>query len=124
MRLSHRSLFVSLLITVFLIILLGKIDGRSNWTWFSIFTPIWILDLFTYLLYYARQRTTEFYYDFKSKHIIIGSIILKLIFQCLLCVKLEYFESLSLFIVFIPLWIFLIIISVNVFREMIINDED
>lgn len=123
MRLSHRSLFASLLITVFLIILLSKIDGKSSWTWFSIFTPIWILDLFTFLLYYARQRTTEFYYDFQSKRTIVSSIIVKLIFQCLLCVKLEFFQSLSSFIVMIPLWIFLIMISISVFREMITNED-
>lgn len=31
MKLSHRSLLVGLLLTIFLIILIGKLDGKSSW---------------------------------------------------------------------------------------------
>ncbi|UXI17131.1 type I inositol 3 4-bisphosphate 4-phosphatase-like [Sarcoptes scabiei] len=127
MRLSHRSLLTALLLTIFLIVLLGKIDGKSSWNWFSIFAPIWVIDVVHFvLLRYTNQRseisTDDDAIDSKRKNLMILS--LKMLFQLLLCIKLEWFDFIPLFVVMMPLWAFMIIISINILRALIIDSED
>lgn len=122
MGVVHRTIFTWFTILMFLVLLVLRIDNRTQWNWFVVFIPLWVFNAI--LLIYATFRTTS---DCKNRSdhakkqrirdvVIIVSILLMVVFEILLCLKLEYPSlNLPLAYVMIPFWIDLVALLIRVF---------
>ncbi|RWS06255.1 Transmembrane protein 60-like protein [Dinothrombium tinctorium] len=130
MAVIHRALLLWALFTVFFILIVLKIDERSNLNWFVVFIPMFVFDFeaFTYFLvksvqFWRRMRSTgERFFAFRtlSKQATpISCVFLKLLFEILLCLRLQYFARLSLYAVITPLFALLFILSAVCLRSLI-----
>lgn len=113
MALVHRALFCWFICLIFFTLLILRLDSRIMWSWFFVFAPIWFYDIIS-ILYYMFVLITHikegYYPDFAStifkKVSLLSSVLLKVIFQILLCLYLEQQNAwLSLHYVMIPFWI-------------------
>ncbi|GAB6018676.1 Transmembrane protein 60 [Chamberlinius hualienensis] len=66
------------------------------------------------------NRNTSAAVAIKRRLMYLCGILVKIAFQAILCLKLENFQELSLYYVFVPLWIVLISTSVDVFGDLVI----
>jgi len=104
-----RCLVTWLSLILFMIFVLLKLDKLITWNWFLIFIPMWIYDLVV-ILYWGlkiglRHRNTDSRERNSAQNIWrIVSGCLKLFFELLLCIYLQYDYNLKLFYVFIPFW--------------------
>lgn len=113
---------------VFIILLTLKLDGRIDaWNWFIIFIPMWILDsvitVFTLInmIMHCRNKWWHNVHEtsLKRKTWCLTGILLKLLFQVLLCLRLQYFQDeLKFFMVMIPVWLFLTGCVIDVFTNL------
>lgn len=115
MAFIHKVTFCWIMVLVFIILLTLKLDGRiTDWNWFIIFIPMWILDsvitVYTLInmVMHCKNRWWHNVHEtsLKRKTWCLGGISLKILFQVLLCLRLEYVKHLRLFYVMIPFWIF------------------
>ena len=113
MAVIHRALVTWFLVFLFLIFLIFKLDGRFEWNWFVVFTPMWIFDLklATFLMVKIFQNSRRrngpienISVLLRKRFVYLASVIFKLVFQSLLCLKLQYYSSLSIYIVMTPFW--------------------
>lgn len=114
MAVIHRALLTWSLFALFIVFLVLKLEGKSDWDWFLVFVPMWIFDSIVILLlalktlHHPRGRNVNRLmtrHPNSKTHCAIF-IISKLAFQMLLCIRLQYVNNLPLFIIMIPLWIF------------------
>lgn len=125
MGVVHRTIFTWFTILVFLILLVLRVDNRTQWNWFVVFIPVWIFNAI--LLIYAVFRTTSDCKNradharpqaFKNANVVLG-VILMMAFEIMLCMKLEYpTMNIPLAYVMIPLWIILPILIIRVFMAL------
>jgi len=113
MAVIHRALVTWFLLTLFLILLIVRLDGRSDWNYFLVFIPMWIFDvkLFTFLIVKIYQNSRRRNGPIENMMVVLRkravymiSVLLKIAFQILLCIKLQYYSEMSMFIVMIPFW--------------------
>ncbi|EEB12418.1 conserved hypothetical protein [Pediculus humanus corporis] len=114
MSVLHRALFTWFTLLVFLILLVLRVDNRTQWNWFVVFIPVWIFNAI--ILNYSVIDTVSFcksrrfnrHVDVSMNLYLVTMIVLKLAFEIMLCLKLEY-PSINLSTVYIvlPLWIIL-----------------
>ncbi|KAJ8020998.1 Transmembrane protein 60 [Holothuria leucospilota] len=127
MPLSYRIVCSCLLALFFFIMMAVKLDRKPDWNWFLVCLPLWIFNLFFSVLLIirlvshlrnGRERDTNAMSLF-SKGLFIFVLLMKWIFEIMLCIKLQYVDGggkkLSMFFVFIPLWILLLIAVVRLF---------
>jgi hypothetical protein len=124
MAVLHRALLSWFLGLVFLILLVIRLDQRTQWNWFIVFIPMWIFDgaVLIYAAFYLvnRCRSTR---NHAWTHMVIRKKIefvcvigFKLALQILICLKLEFPSwNLPLYFVFIPLWCILLFLIINLF---------
>jgi len=121
MAVLHRALLSWFLALVFLILLVIRLDQRTNWNWFIVFIPMWIFDgaVLTYSAFYIVSRCKSEpmalcgVFLARKIHFLI-TVILKMTTEILLCLKLEVTSwNFPLYYVFIPLWL---ILGVALFR--------
>lgn len=127
MALLHRALFTWFMFLVFFILLVLRLDSKVSWNWFLIFIPLWLFNtvVLIYILFNMTVHCKNGYmYDrnelsMKRKGWFLCSILLKLCFEVLLCIKLEYFSDMELYYVMVPLWILLAGGTGDVFKCLI-----
>ena len=113
MAFIHRAQFSWFLALGFIILLTLKLDGRINeWNWFIIFIPQWIFDsvviLYTLIKMIMHCRGSAHHENMIKKNLwCLIVVILKLLFEVLLCLKLQYAPQIKMFYTVIPLWIIL-----------------
>lgn len=117
LRVSIFWAFVSL----FLLAIVIKLDGSAgkDWSWYIIFVPMWVYDLFAVLflvlsLFCQINRRNNTYFNCfttSRKFWLLVLISLKISFALTLCAKLDGFIKLSYVFVFIPLWLLLVLIT-------------
>ena len=117
------SIIIILFLILYFSFLTVKIDQTVKWNWFLVFIPLFLLQfclcidsviLIIRNAYKSRRKQL-----FKIV-LFLSSILLLFIFEILLCLKLEYYQTqIKLTFVFIPLWVILINASVYVFRYLI-----
>lgn len=127
MAFIHRAQFSWFLALGFIILLTLKLDGRINdWNWFIIFIPQWIFDLVV-ILYTLIKIIMRYRYgnshqmhetSMKRKLWCLIVVVLKLLFQVLLCLKLQYAPQIRMFYTVIPIWIILTGFSGDVFLSL------
>lgn len=115
MAFIHRVQFCWFMVLIFIILLTLKLDGRINdWNWFIIFIPMWILDsvvtIYTVIkmVMHCKNKWWHNVHEttLKKKIWCLCGILLKILFQILLCVRLQYIPTFRLFYVAIPFWMF------------------
>lgn len=128
MALLHRALVAWFVALVFLILLVLQLDHRTQWSWFLVLVPIWFWDCLIIVLlglhlfsqHCSQHLSSRPLYFFKKLGTLMSPILLKIIFQCLLCNKLDSPSSgIPLFYLFIPLWLLLLAALVKLTRVLI-----
>lgn len=108
------------LLAAFFLLLMLRLDGVIEWSWFLIFAPMWILN--GQLLGMTGTRIVKHYqHGFDINHIsqcrkfwYLLCACLKMAFEVLLCIRLSFDVDLSLYVVIIPAWIVLFGLIVEV----------
>lgn len=129
MAFVHKVQFCWFMVLAFIILLTLKLDGRINsWNWFIVFIPMWLLDsvviVFTFInmILHCKNRwwLSSIEVPLLRKAWCMCNIVSKLIFEVLLCLRLQYITNLGLYIVMIPFWIFnggcIIEVSLSLFK--------
>lgn len=105
---------------LFLIFLTLRIDNKITWNWLIVFVPMWIYDvvsiIFSSFKLFAERNSSRCNQRLLDKLRKIWNLVvalLKIIFQVLLCVYLQYDLGIRLYAAFIPLWILLVGIIVD-----------
>lgn len=122
----HKVLFSWFIVLVFMIFLVLRLDAKVIWNWFIVFIPMWISDLvmLVYVIVHMishckhgqnRQRTDltvmrEVWY--------LSAVILKIIFQTLLCLRLQYFSGMGSYFVAFPVVVLCLVIVVDLTRSL------
>lgn len=129
MALLHRALVAWFVALVFLILLVLQLDHRTQWSWFLVLVPIWFWDCLIIVLlalHLFSQHCSQHsissrpWYFSKKLVTLMSPILLKIIFQCLLCNKLDNPSSgTPLYYLFIPLWLLLLAALVRLTRVLI-----
>lgn len=125
MAVVHRALFTWFLLLVFLILMVLRLDEKTSWNWFIVFIPMWLFDTIM-LIYVVLKIVTHcktghdgLWLTMSRKAWYLAGVFLKIAFQTTLCAKLEYQKDLALYYVFIPLWLVLLGVCIDVFKDLI-----
>lgn len=110
----YRVLGVWSVVLLFLIFLVIRLDKETDWFWFIIFIPLLIFDCF--VIFYILLRIFRHLKDgvdpnrftIARKVWFLFMVAAKLTFIIILCCRLENIIGASYYVVFIPLWIFLL----------------
>lgn len=110
----YRVLGVWSVVLLFLIFLVIRLDKETDWFWFIIFIPLLIFDCF--VIFYILLRICRHLKDgvdpnrfsIAKKFWFLFMVAAKLSFIIILCCRLENIITASYYVVFIPLWIFLL----------------
>ena len=127
MAVNHRALFTWFMLLVFLILLVLRLDQKAIWNWFIIFIPMWLFDgiIIVYILFYmithCKTGWDRAEVSMVKKVWFLTAMILKLAFQVMLCLRLEYFPNFPLYYIMIPMWILLCAVCVDIFRTLILR---
>ena len=120
--LNCRLLLSSICIFIFLIAIKFKINQKwSHVSWFLIFVPLWIFNLISlcligYLILIKKwYRQKEEYLKIIYYSLNLSSLCA---FEILLCMKLQHIPDMPYWIVFIPLWIFILLILSIIIQQM------
>lgn len=128
MAFLHKVQFIWFMVLIFIILLTLKLDGKINeWDWFIIFIPMWILDTviiaFTLINMVMHCRNKWWHNtretSLKRKSWCLTGIILKLVFQILLCLKLQYYGELRVYQIMVPVWLFLSGCTIDLFTSLL-----
>lgn len=126
MSVLHRALFTWFTLLVFLILLVLRVDNRTQWNWFVVFVPIWIFNAIL-LIFSAfdtvslcKSRAFNRHIDVSMNFYLVTMVILKIAFEIMLCLKLEN-PTLNLTTAHIlsPLWVILPILTLHIFMTLI-----
>ena len=116
--------FFSISLNVFIML---KLDGPTDWSWFLVLTPMWLLDALLLALSLAQvflsnipalvsysgtqdevlTRTRSFWF--------LSFVICKVVFQLLVCMRASNMILAPITIVMIPLWIILFGVCFDLF---------
>lgn len=124
----HRALYTWFVVLVFLILLCLRLESRTHWSWFLIFTPLWIYD-FVLLIYICcikiltKWRNVLFRWStvneiFREYRWSLGAVLILLIIKFNCCLVLEY-PGHSIFLVMCPIWTLLSASIIFVFYKLI-----
>ena len=136
MALNHKALFTWLMLLSFFVLLVVRLDEKVPWNWFIIFIPMWLFDTvcLIYNTFYMithckngfdwRDRGRDVGLSMKRKVWCLFIILLKLAFQVLLCLKLQWEKEggdrqLRLVYVMAPLWILLLGVGGDIMKSLI-----
>merc|ERR1711953_100723 len=96
-----------------------KLDGPTQWSWFLVLSPMWVLDflLLVFSLVQVCLATIPYLESYASGNATLGKIrslwffiivICKTTFQTLLCLSLDSIVTMPLILIMSPLWVILI----------------
>lgn len=121
MAILHRSLFTCFSLLAFLILLALKLDKKVKWNWFLVFIPMWIFDavIVIYITFkmiaQCKNRYNSGQVSMTRKVCYMSFVLLKMSFQVILCMKLEYYnEEISMYYAMVPFWMFFIFVISDV----------
>lgn len=128
MALVGRAIIWWLLGSLFLLLVVLRLDGSTSWKWFVVFTPIWLLDIFSIIYLIASvvvgarnnrlvQRINEFRVSKERAGWLLGVHVLKLTFGMLLCGRLDGYLDVNYVFLFIPVWLMFIMLAALAMRD-------
>ncbi len=125
MAFVHRMAVMYSSTVVFLSLLTARLSQNSEtgWNWFFVFIPLWVCDLIelTFLIVKMISHCRVGYdpsdmcLSMVNKVWFVFMLGLKISFQVVLCVRLQYARSMAIYWVFIPLWLMLGLSAVRLF---------
>lgn len=124
----HRALYTWFVVLVFLILLCLRLETRNNWSWFIIFTPIWLYDgvLLIYIIIKVISKWGNVFFRWSTLKEIYSEyrwtifVLIKLVVQFNLCLILERPDlNYSIFMVMVPVWVLLTSCIIFVFYKLI-----
>lgn len=127
MAVLHRSLLTWVLCLIFFILLVLRLDDKLVGNWFIVFIPMWLFDIIIiafivfHMITHCKTGHDRNDQTMGRKVCCLLSVLLKVAFQLLLCIKLQYYEDLALYYVFIPLWLLLLEASGDIFVLHIVS---
>lgn len=116
MAIIHRALFTWFIVLVFLILMVLRLDRKVNWNWFLVFIPMWVFDAVVIIYITFKMivhckngfdHRSDFNISVSRKVFYMCAVLLKLSFQVLLCMRLQYYRQIDLKYVMIPFWLLL-----------------
>lgn len=124
----HRALYTWFVVLVFLILLCLRLETR-NWSWFLIFTPLWLYSA-VLLIYISIKILTkwrnvlfrvstlkEIFVEYRWS---VGAVMLMLAIQFNICLLLDNpHANYSIFLVMGPVWVLLTSCIIFVFYKLI-----
>ncbi|KAK7872838.1 hypothetical protein R5R35_006710 [Gryllus longicercus] len=126
MAVLHRALFTWFVFLVFLILLVLRLDMRTQWNWFIVFIPLWIYDfiLIVYVIVNivssCRNVHDRIWNPLRNKGWYALGIVLKMASQIMLCLKLQNPTwPVSVYGIMVPLWILLPALLTDVFITLL-----
>ena len=131
MALNHKALFTWLMVLTFFVLLVVRLDEKVTWNWFIIFIPMWLFDCvcLVFTIFYMitqcyngpewRNRVRASSLTMNRQVWSLFVVLLKLAFQVLLCLRLEYIQKMRLPIVLAPLWILLVGVIAEVMTSLV-----
>ncbi|XP_025089989.1 transmembrane protein 60-like [Pomacea canaliculata] len=127
MAVIHRALFTWFTTLDFLIFLVLKLDQKISWNWFLIFIPLWVFDavvmvyLSVNMIIHCKNGYDRNHSDLslRRKSWFLACAFLKMLFQVLLCLKLQYMQYMSMYFVMIPFWVLTLGTSVDLFTGLV-----
>lgn len=126
MPIIHRAILIWILLALFLVLTVLKLDNRSEWDWFTVFTPLWFFNIVfvSFVAYRVYQHSRRDHTFRLTNHEVVSLICIfcKFMFEVLLCLRLQHFPRLSFFIIMIPLWCLLLtLITYFTFHHLRVN---
>ena len=127
MAVLHRSLLTWFLCLIFFIMLVLRLDEKILINWFMVFIPMWLFDVIIvifivfHMITHCKSGHDRNEQTMGRKVRCLISAILKIAFQVLMCVRLQYAKNMPLYYVFIPLWLLLGEVTIDVFRSLVVQ---
>nr|XP_039249161.1 transmembrane protein 60-like [Styela clava] len=122
-----QSLSISWICTcVFMVLISLKLENRGQYLWFVVFIPRYIICfidivwLIVRIVKHVRNYQNPQDVSMKRKVWYIHVSVLEILFEILVCLRLDGIASIKLYFAFIPLWILLIGQMVNYFHFQIL----
>lgn len=124
MAVLHRALVTWFLSLVFLILLVLRLDRRTQWNWFIVFIPMWLLDsvmvLYALVVMVSPCRSGDRWREVTANLASVTAVLLKISFQTCLCLHLQYPSAgVPLHAAFVPLLVLLTGSTVGLMRNLI-----
>lgn len=125
MAVNHRALFTWFMLLVFLILLVLRMDGKVTWNWFIIFIPMWVFDALMaayisfYMILHCKNGFEVLDYTMTRKVFFLVCLLLKMSFQVMLCLRLQYYHHLASYFLMMPVWVLLLTVCSDVFWRLI-----
>jgi len=119
MALLGKALFTWFLVLLFMILVAYRLDKAVSWSWFLVFIPLWIQDVFTIIhlsIIIFCNDVSESCSTYLTRHVgYIMGVLLKTVGQVLVCYKLDQSQpQCSTFFTLLPWWILLVMITGDV----------
>lgn len=122
----HKVLFTWISVLIFLIFLVLRLDEQITWNWLLVFIPMWLYDIvmIMYVLFYiviwyrgGTQNDEPISIPRKVWHLI--AVVLKMLFQILLCLRLQDVVNIPSYCVALPFWILFIVMIGDFTRALV-----
>jgi len=123
MAVIHRALFTWVMLALFLVLLVLRLDERVRWSWFIVFSTVWLHDAIVLMSLVVKVVTACKESPESTRRqaarclYCLLACALKLIFQVLLCLKLDG-GGLTLRTILMPMWVFLPLAVVDLAGEL------
>lgn len=125
MAVLHRALFTWFVLLVFFILLVLQLEEKINWSWFAVFFPLWFYDVILILcivfnmLSQCQSGLDRCSNSIQKKICYIIAVLCKITAQTLCCLRLNQIIEISMFYIFMPIWVIMPVILTDVFRNLI-----
>lgn len=125
MTVNYRALIAWFLLLVFIVFLVVRLDEKVSWNWFIVFIPMWLLDVLIVIyvaIYMVRHCTSGVDPSGRSMLRKVGFLVcvgLKILFEVLICLRVEYLSSITAYVVAIPIWVLLIVAVCDVTHSVL-----
>ena len=129
----HKVLFSWFMLLVFSTFLVLRLDEKVSWNWFIVFIPIWIYDviMLVYVIFHmithcrngGNRQNQRNNLSMSRKVWYLGALALKLLFQVLLCLRLQEYATLNTYIIMTPLWILFLVMAGDITKVLFLRSN-
>jgi len=111
MALVGKALFTWVLVLLFMVLVAYRLDKAVSWSWFLVFIPLWIQDVFTIihlLIIIFCKESSVWSFNINRNVCYMFGIFLKTLGQVLICYKLDQEQAeFSAALALMPWWLLL-----------------
>ncbi|OQV22266.1 hypothetical protein BV898_03769 [Hypsibius exemplaris] len=129
MAVTLKGSYTWISVVLLLVFTALRLDGRLEWNWFYVLIPAWLFDS-VMLLYITAQAITEVKRRPTRRLAIIlnrlwdlSAVLNKILFQVLICLKLQAIVVIQLSYVFFPLWALLLQMAASLVYRIYLHEK-